>query len=245
MSQTLTKIKMTKPKLGILGGLGPLATVGFQKIFFDTYQKIYHPKKDQDFPEISVEFACHTPDRTPYILGNSSVSPLEQLIKALKNLENSGCSIIVMPCNTAHFFIDDLQKAKSPNTRIINIVEQTALACQKLYLKQPLLLATTGTFASGLYEKYFKIHNLNLTIPDDGDKKELMNIIYSSSGVKVGFASEENAIKLNAIVDKYSNQIDSVILGCTELPLISQKIIQPKLESMAITCNLLMEFYNQ
>lgn len=218
---------MIRNKIGILGGLGPFATISFTNLLFSHFQKIYSPKKDQDFPEISVEFTCKTPDRNAFILGNSVKNPLEKLIIALRNLENCGCNIIAIPCNTAHFFIDDLNEAKLPTTKIVNMVEETALRCLKNGYKKPLLLATKGTINSNLYKNYFTKFSGDLLIPTAEDIDAVMEIIYGRNGVKVGNLGLDNAKKLKEISDKYAGESDIIILGCTELPLVSYEIKTP------------------
>jgi aspartate racemase len=222
-------------KIGIIGGLGPLATTHFLNLFFCNYQKFYSPKRDQDFPEISVEFACQTPDRTSYIIGKSKHNPAISMINSLKKLEYLKADLIAIPCNTAHFFFEELEKQKLSETKIIHMIDETAKFCYEAGYKKPLLLATFGTFFSGIYEKSFNKFGIELTAPNEQDKAAIMNLIYNEIKVgKVSFAG------LGNITDKYQNDCDVCILGCTELPLISSAIKMPVIDPMIILCNSLI-----
>lgn len=226
-------------KIGIIGGLGPLATTHFLNLFFDNYQKLHDPKRDQDFPEISVEFACHTPDRTSYIIGQSKQNPAVSMVNALKKLEYLKADLIAIPCNTAHFFFDELEKQKSGATKIINMIDETAKFCYEAGYTKPLLLATIGTFISGLYERSFNKFSIELKVPNEQDKSVIMSLIYS--GVKVG---KHNDVGLGDVTDKYQNDCDVCILGCTELPLIASTIKMPLIDPMLILCNSLITHLN-
>lgn len=222
-------------KIGIIGGLGPLATTHFLNLFFCNYQKLHDPKRDQDFPEISVEFACHTPDRTSYIIGQSNQNPAVSMVNSLKKLEYLKADLIAIPCNTAHFFLDELEKQKLGETKIINMIDETAKFCYEAGYTKPLLLATLGTFISGLYEKSFNQFGIELKVPNEQDKTAIMNLIYG--GIKVG---NGNSVGLSNIADKYQNDCDVCILGCTELPLISSTIKMPVIDPMLVLCNSLI-----
>ncbi len=225
---------MTK-KIGIIGGLGPLATTHFLNLFFYNYQKFYDPKRDQDFPEISVEFACHTPDRTAYLIGKSNQNPAISMINSLKKLEYLEADLIAIPCNTAHFFFEELEKQKLGETKIIHMIDEAAKFCYEAGYTKPLLLATIGTFISGLYEKSFSKFGIEIKVPNEPDKAAIMNLIYSE--IKVG---KTNSVGLSNITAKYQNDCDVCILGCTELPLISSTIKMPVIDPMLILCNSLI-----
>jgi aspartate racemase len=100
--------------IGILGGMGPLATA-------DLYRKIIlHTKadKDQDHVHAIIDGNTNIPDRTAYIMGKGE-NPLPEMIKSARTLERAGVDFIIMPCNTAHHFFDQL--AKSVNIPLLNM----------------------------------------------------------------------------------------------------------------------------
>jgi aspartate racemase len=232
---------MTGKKIGVIGGLGPLATNYFLNLFFAHWQKVLAPRRDQDFPEMAVEFACQTPDRTAFIIGDSDENPLPKLILALRSLEKSGCNIIVIPCNTAHFFIKALNEAKLPETRIVDMVEETAARCVNEGLGRVLLLATRGTITSQIYKNAFVKLGSDLLVPGPEDIDAVMRLIYGESGIKAGNFGAKNAEKLAQIAAKYTNLADACILGCTELPLIAQNISMVKIDPMLVLAEVVCE----
>ena len=99
----------TAPLLGILGGLGPYASAYFYELI-TTHTKA---ERDQDHINIILSSRASTPDRTDFILGNSDDSPLPWMIRDAKALEQFGATAIVIPCNTAHYFIHEVRRAVS------------------------------------------------------------------------------------------------------------------------------------
>ncbi|AGT34197.1 hypothetical protein OCC_13515 [Thermococcus litoralis DSM 5473] len=151
--------------IGILGGMGPLATVDlFKRIVLKT-----PAKKDQDHPRIIIYNNPKIPDRTAYILGKGE-NPLPELIDSAKKLEKWGADFIIMPCNTAHYFADEIQKAiKIP---LINMIEETASYVEALGVKRVGILATTGTIVSGIYQKALKKRGIEALIPSEKDQEK-------------------------------------------------------------------------
>jgi len=225
-------------KIGIIGGLGPLATVEFQKIFFNIFKARFNPKSDQEYPEMIVIQGCKTPDRTTHILDETKPDPTPDLQKSLSMLEQMGCSLIVIPCNTAHFFLDRLKK--SEETEIVNIIKQAAIICKEKGYNSPLLLATAGTIKCGIYEKFFTEQGVKLMLPSQPNIDATMQVIYGKGGVKAGFVDENNQHRLAEIV-KFYPEADCVILGCTELPLVAQKIEKPTIDPMCAAAVALIE----
>ena len=184
--------------VGILGGMGSMATV-------DLFQKIVQNTKvscDQDHLHIIIDNYSEIPDRTDYIL-NGGINPLPKMIEGAKRLELAGADIIAMPCNTAHYFYDEIQAAiKVP---IINMMKETS----KVIKKRTLLLATQGTYKSKLYQ--------NVLIPNEIIKEQIMELIYQ---YKKNQTINEKTKEL--ILSCFSD-MNGIILGCTELPLIFKK----------------------
>ena len=95
--------------LGVIGGLGPASSA----YFYELVTEHTKAEKDQDHIDMILSSRATTPDRTDYILGRSDVSPLPAMIEDAKSLEEYGATAIVIPCNTAHYFIDEVRKAVS------------------------------------------------------------------------------------------------------------------------------------
>ena len=200
--------------IGILGGMGPEATATlFQKII-----KTTPAKKDQDHLRIIIDSNPKIPERTLAILGKGE-SPLKQLQETLHNLEKAGAEIIAMPCNTAHYYYNELQA--SANVPIINMISETVASIHNSFpnIKKIGLLATTGTVKSRIYHK--AITGMEVITPDDSEQEIVMNAIYGERGVKAGFTQGKSR---NALLEVAKGLIDrgaeAIIVGCTEISLV-------------------------
>ncbi|RKD33458.1 aspartate/glutamate racemase family protein [Thermohalobacter berrensis] len=195
-------------KLGIIGGMGPLATVNlFKRIVFLT-----DAKKDQEHLEIIIDNNTSIPDRTSYILGKGE-NPKNELIKSAKTLEKAGAEYLVMPCNTAHYFYNDI--AKEINIPLLNMIEETTNHVIEYYRSKKIgLLSTEGTSKSGVYDKYFNKHHINLYKLDKEKQRYVSKFIYD---IKEG--CEERSIYnfKNVLIELKKSDIEVLILGCTEL----------------------------
>ena len=104
--------------LGIIGGLGPASSAYFYELITEHTKA----RRDQDHIDIILSSRATTPDRTDYILGRSQDSPLPAMISDAKSLETYGATAIVIPCNTAHYFIDEVRRSVSvPMPSIITV----------------------------------------------------------------------------------------------------------------------------
>ena len=207
-------MKETKT-LGILGGIGPLASV----YFADLVVNMTDAEKDQEHLPLFMYNDVYIPDRTDFILGKSDTNPLPFIIEGIRVLEKVGCDYAAMTCNTAHYFYDEIQENVS--IPVVNIVE-TAVEYVKEQIpavKKIGVLATDGTVKSGVYEKVIKKHGLECEVPSDENQKEVMNIIYNQ--VKAG--NKVNLYGFMNIVEELREKgCDAIILGCTELSVINK-----------------------
>ncbi|MBS7174824.1 MAG: amino acid racemase, partial [Clostridiales bacterium] len=113
-----------KPQLvGIIGGVGPMATVYFMEMVLNKTRAA----RDQDHLDMLVSNHATIPDRTDFLLGKSSESPLQAMIADAKTLQNAGCDFVVLPCNTAHYFFEAVQE--SIHIPLLNIIEETVKRC--------------------------------------------------------------------------------------------------------------------
>jgi len=205
-------MRKTEEKIiGILGGMGPEATVDiFKKIV-----KLTKAEKDQDHFRIIIDNNPKIPDRTASIR-NGDLKIVEYLCKTAKNLQRAGADFIIIPCNTAHYFVKDIEKVI--NIPIINMIKETVNAVKEAKIDIVGILATDGTIKTGLYQNEFSKIGINCVIPDYQSQKNIMNII---SLVKKGF--EKKLISKNLLYETkklIEKKIDGIILGCTEIPLV-------------------------
>lgn len=206
---------MKEKVLGVLGGVGPLATI----YFADLVIKMTDAKSDQEHIAMVILNHASIPDRTEYILDNTKPNPLPVMVADARRLQNDGCDYIVIPCNTAHYFFDEIQK--SVDVPIINILEETVSYAEKTVpnLKCLGILATEGTVISGAYQNIIRKHGLDFRVPSEEDQKSLMHIIYDE--VKAG--EKVDICEFLRIVGELKKAgSDAVILGCTELSVIKK-----------------------
>ncbi len=204
---------MPEKIIGILGGMGPEATIDlFYKIIKST-----PAEKDQDHLRIIIDNNPKIPDRTTAILGKGE-DPLPALQETARNLEKAGADLIIIPCNTAHYFLPSIQE--SVKIPILNMIEETAKETQRKtpQIKKVGLLASIGIYKTEIYHQHFKKFNIEVISPEEKDKEEVMKVIYA---VKAGDLSEEvkrNILKIaQKLIDKGA---EAIIAGCTEIPLI-------------------------
>ena len=131
----MKKIKLKK--IGIIGGLGPLATVKFMELLNENLKDI------TENVEMVVINDPTTPDRTSYILDNSKPNPVNKILEMVEKLNICDVSLITMPCNTASYFYHEI-KAKT-TIPFINIVEEAVKYLAEKNIKSVGILATEGT----------------------------------------------------------------------------------------------------
>lgn len=218
---------MDKKIIGIIGGMGPLATDDlFHKIIVNT-----DAGKDQDHIRVLIDNNTNIPDRTKAILHGGD-SPVEALSESAVKLESMGANLLIMPCNTAHYFYEDVSTCVS--VPVLNMISVTGRILSEKGIKKAGLLATDGTVQSGIYERELQKYGIEVIKPDADGQKNVMDMIYG--GVKAGLAEYDTAEIRKAIENILDSGAQILILGCTELPLamemykLDYPIIDPTLE---------------
>ena len=195
--------------LGILGGMGPMATA-------DLFTKITALTKascDNDHLRVLIDSNAKIPDRTNAILYGGE-SPLPYMLDSALRLESMGAQCLIMPCNTAHYFIDDF-KAALPQP-LVHIIEETVLAAQRLNPEGAWMLSTHGTRASGLYQKYADKHGYTLYLPNEEQAEKAQQAIFY---VKAGELDRAGAVTKALVEELWRERDLPVMTACTELPL--------------------------
>ncbi|WP_225930190.1 cysteate racemase [Pseudomonas botevensis] len=208
----------TRPpfKLGIVGGVGPAATVDFMgKVVANT-----PADRDQEHLKMVVEQNPQIPDRTANLLYEET-DPTMAMYATCKRLESAGAHAIAIPCNTAHAFVERIQTHL--RVPIVNMLTETVEAIVQQYGagKTVGLLATSGTIKSQVYHEAARRAGLHIVTPGVDYQALVMDSIYGERGIKAGFTegickdqlliAAEHLCELGA---------DVLILGCTELPLV-------------------------
>jgi len=205
-----------RPVVGILGGMGPEATV-------DLFAKIIRAtpaRRDQDHLHIVIDNRPQVPDRTAAIFGQGE-DPLPELLRGLRLLLTAGVDLIAMPCNTAHYFHRDLQAAAG-GVPVLHMMQEVAAYCrrQPADLRRVGLLATTGTLRSRLYQVALAAADLEVLIPDAQGQERVMRAIYDpQTGIKAGHYAEPRRLLRAEAARLVRRGAQAVIAGCTEIPL--------------------------
>ena len=196
-------------KLGVIGGMGPLATVNFyERVVLNTEAKC-----DNEHIDMIVLNHSTMPDRTKCIIENRKTEFLESIKKDFAILENIGVEAVAIPCNTSHYFYDEFKKLT--DLKIINMIEETILEVKKSGVKKISVFGTLGTLNSKVYEKYAKEYELEVKDVSEADKQAVMYIIYN--------IKETNNLdnkQFTDILNRYCDDETVGIIACTELSLL-------------------------
>ncbi len=197
--------------LGVLGGMGPLAT----QLFYKRIIEKTDANCDQEHLNMIILSHATMPDRTGEILGGRTEELFHLLLKDAQMLEQGGAGVIAIPCNTSHVLMDRLQE--SIGIPIINMVEETAAHIADTFREPELriaVLATDGTIRTGLYQKALEKAGITPVIPSADSQKLVMKIIYD--GVKNG--GEIDFSEFLTVQEEILGQgCQAAILACTEL----------------------------
>ncbi len=206
-------------KIGIVGGLSPESTILYYKHIVDEYYKL---KNNYNFPEIiiySISFG-----KFVYFQKNGmKEQALKEILNALISLKNAGADFAIISANTPHIYFKEIEKAAP--LPLISIISSTLKKAKEYNLQKLLLLGTLFTMKSGVFEKEFEKDGIKIVIPKENEMEVINKIIFEElSNGNIRNESKEEVIK---IIKSYN--VDGVILGCTELPLlISQKDLKIK-----------------
>lgn len=203
-----------RPLVGILGGMGPAATADF-------YRKLVErtpATRDQDHLRVVIWADPTVPDRARGILGGG-VDPYPKLLEGAEKLRALGASIVAMPCNSAHAFLDRI--AQDTGLHFIDMVRETA---RELADRPgsgdsdgPVgLLGARALIRSGLYQQQLAEHDIDFVAPCEDDQAALdLAIRY----VKGGYFNAARSIAADVAEGFLERGANRVLLACTELPI--------------------------
>ncbi len=198
---------------GILGGMGPEATIDLAKKILN----LTPIKKEQDHLRIIIDNNPKIENRTRAILSGNTSLLVRQLCETAENLRGAGADFIVIPCNTAHYFLEEIRKAV--NIEVLDMIRETAHFIKRKLpgVEKAGLLATTATVKTGLYRQALEEQGIEILIPSGADQERVMRAI---TGVKEKAGHEKARRGLSEIAGKLVRDgASAVIAGCTEVPL--------------------------
>ena len=201
--------------LGILGGLGPMSGVYFCELLTEHTRA----ECDRQHLDFLLSSRATTPDRTDFILGRSEADPAPVMIEEVRRLIAAGADRIAIPCNTAHYFYEQI--AKVSTVPVINIIRETVDFCVQNHIQTVGVLATEGTVFSGAYEEECRRAGVRYLTCSCEEQEVISRIIYDQ--IKKGQAPDLDAFR--AVADALRKRgAEAIILGCTELSLLKKKV---------------------
>jgi len=211
--------------VGILGGMGPLATIDFMhKMLLAT-----PALSDQEHVPVVVSSIPQVPDRTAAWRGEGA-SPLRAMLASGGRLAEAGAGLVVMPCNTAHLWFDEVQRALGlPMLHLVDaaLAEAVALAGPGARIG---LLATDATLDAGLYpQRAARLTDggaeLQWLLPDAAQRAS--TVMPGIAAIKAGDLQRGAALLQAAALDLARRGAQALVLGCTEIPLVLQSDTAP------------------
>jgi aspartate racemase len=200
------------PLIGVLGGMGPLATADFLK----QLTRLTIAARDQDHYRTLTISNPRVPDRSQAILGHGP-SPLPGLLDGIGLLERNGVDLIVIPCNTAHYWLDSL--AAATRVPILSIFDAVGRDLERLGVKSGAIgiLGTPGTVKSGIYQRRLAAAGYSTLEPDEQALSS--DVEPAIRAVKAGDIEAGTRFAHRAVEALEAKGAIAIVLGCTELPL--------------------------
>lgn len=205
--------------IGVLGGMGPEAANRLCALI----TACTRADRDQDHIPVITFNNSLIPERVGAIAGETP-SPVPEIIRTARVLEEAGAQLLVMPCNLAHYFFDEVQGAL--RVPLLNMIEETVSFALNKYpaLKRVGLLASTPTLETGLYEKSFAPYGRVVLAPAATEQEtKVMEAIYGKRGIKSGHRDEPRALVLEAARGLAAGGAELIVAACTEVSLVLEQ----------------------
>jgi len=200
-------------KVGLIGGIGPASTMVYYSEIIKACREI---TKDDNYPEILIN-SINMTGMLKLVAANDRKSLVELLSAEIDKLISIGAELIAVASNTPHMVINELiEKTFVP---VISIVEETCKYAKNLNLKKVLFTGTLFAMSNDFYAKALAQNGIECIMPDDNDKEKIHSIIFPD--LENGIINEKDKLAFKIICNKIiiERNIDGLILGCTELPL--------------------------
>jgi aspartate racemase len=204
--------------IGVLGGMGPEATLAFYgKLIANT-----PARRDQDHLRVVIDSNPKVPDRTAALLRQGE-SPVPMMRAGVEALAQAGADFVVIPCVTAHGFLEDLRHgARLP---LLCMLETAADHIRRGHpeVKTVGLLATTGTIEAGRFAEALRRAGIGVVTPGPDDQRRVMAAIYGLKGAANPAQREASRRDVRAAAERLAEAgAGGIVLGCTELPLLME-----------------------
>lgn len=197
--------------VGIIGGLGPETTARFYMEVVFACSKISGKRPQILISNVAIPLKI---EKELIIEAKNEKNILPFLIDAARQLEKGGADFIVMPCNTAHIFIEEIRE--SVDIPVLSIIEETSIFLKKKKIKEIGLLAATATIKNRLFVANLKKIGIKIKTLNDLNQLEINNIINRLVNNK---HNDKDKQKLVGIINEF--KVKAVILACTDLQILS------------------------
>jgi aspartate racemase len=225
-------------KIGIIAGLGPESTVDYYKEIIKAFNIQY---KDLAYPEMII-YSANINKLLEFVDSKNWSEFAEWLGEKVTSVYRAGAEFAAIASNTPHIVFEEVKKS-SP-IPLLSIVEETCKEAGKLKAKRIGLLGTRLTMESDFYKEHLQDKGISVVIPSETERELIQKRLFSE--IELGIFKDSTRDELLKIVKrmKDDDKIDSLILGCTELPLIltESKYGIPFLNTTAIHCESIVKY---
>jgi aspartate racemase len=229
---------MKMKTIGIIGGLGPESTLDYYREIITAFKSSHG---NLEYPEILI-YSMNLSEVLPLVNDKNWSGLSEVLLKKIDALYRAGAEFAAIASNTPHIIFHDLQ-SRSP-IPLVSIVEATCAKAKEMGLKHAGVMGTKFTMESDSYQKVFLPEGISIALPSEKDQQFIHRKLFEE--IELGIFKDSTREALLAIVQRMieAESIDSLILGCTELPLIlSENAFEiPFLNTTAIHCEHIISF---
>jgi aspartate racemase len=201
--------------IGILGGMGPLATVDF----INKLIALTPAKQDQEHLPYFLANLPQIPDRSAAILGQGN-DPLPMLRYGIDKLNHVGVSVVAIPCNSSHHWHEEM--SRQCFAPILHIAKASTLAIKNSGGQCVAILATRGALKSGFYQRELERANIDWILPETMNAQ--IDIDQCIHAVKAGNLALSANMLMQALEKIGKQNIDSILMACTEIPIAAQHI---------------------
>ncbi len=205
------------PVVGIIGGMGPEATVELQRRIVARTAAA----DDHEHVHLLIESNPRIPSRIAHLIAKNGPDPTPELVRIARNLESAGATVLAMPCNTAHNYAGAVRAAVG-----IPLLDMVEMTVTEVFRTAPGarvgLLASTAVLLTGLYERSVTARDGTLVSPSRQD--DVMALIRAVKGGDTGPAPRQ---ALDGLVGDLADRVDVVVLACTELSVIASALRSP------------------
>lgn len=201
--------------IGIIGGLGPEATIDYYKEIVKRFNTT-NSQGRLNYPQMVI-YSVTMSKFIGLLEENNYAEATNYLVESVTNLKKAGAHFAVLSANTPHLLFNDIQARV--DLPLISIVETCAQKSSSLGLKKCLLLGTKFTMKNDFYAKVFDQFNIEIVVPNEKQIETIHNKLFNELELGI-FKDETREELLQIVADKKSKKgIDGVILGCTEFPI--------------------------